>query len=194
MLNFINNFRQIEPRLSLLAMALVVCFILPEVVVGNGISPYQVKALMVLKMQKYFSVTNAEKSVPDKKIICYYEEDAVAPVESVGQAMQQFVSNASSSQNITIKRYEAIEGFEGCNFLYIPSSAENKVTNILSSTDGIPVVTISSVKRFIYRGGMIGMVTDSQNRIKVEANLKNLQANNVTIDPQLLEIMAHVEN
>jgi hypothetical protein len=162
--------------------------------IGSAVSAQKVKAVMLLKMQKYFSAERGVWKEKSGKVVCYYEEDDVPASESVGQIMDGFVRTSPSLKNITLRRYDAIADFSGCNILYIPVQAENKLSNLLGALNQTPVLTISSIKRFIYRGGMLGMVMDNENQVKVEANVKNMREAGISIDPQLLEIMINVVN
>lgn len=146
---------------------------------------------MLIQMQKFLTIGDSGQPVQN---FCYYEESNTPAAESVGQIVAAASKASPDKIKLNVKHFEAINNFSGCDLLYIPDAAENNLSNILSVTAGMPIVTVSTVKRFIYRGGMIGFVLDNQNRIKIEANTRNMTAGNVQIDPQLLEIMLHVES
>ena len=155
------------------------------------VSAQKVKALMILQMHKFLAIGNPARPVQS---FCYYEEDLIPAAESVGQIIAAAVKANPEKIKLRVKRHEATNSFADCDLLYIPDTAENNLSNVLSATAGLPIITISATKRFIYRGGMIGFVVDNQNHIKIEANIRNMTDHKVQIDPQLLEIMVHVEN
>ncbi len=158
---------------------------------AEEVSPQKVRALMTLQMQKFLAVGSPPRHIQN---ICYYEKQGVPIAESVGQIIEAYIKANAAKLALRVTRYDAIEGFDECDLLYIPTAEENNLDNILAATAGKPIVTMSAVKRFIYHGGMLGFVMDNQSRVKVEASTKNMKNNNVQIDPQLLEIMLHVEN
>lgn len=158
---------------------------------GGGVTVEKVRASFLLQMQKFVLLGAEEQKIGQ---ICYYEKPGVTPEESVGQILTKYLSDNPGKFSLTVKHFSAIRDFSGCDLVYIPSSEEGNVDNILSALDGNPTLTASPAKRFIHRGGMIGFVLDNQNRVKMEANLKNIREKQIRIDAQLLEIMQHVVN
>jgi hypothetical protein len=156
-----------------------------------SVSPETVRATYILQIQKFIALGNEARPV---STICYYERAGINKEESVGQILENYVKKREGNKLPAVKRYEAIRGFAGCDIFYIPSNEEGNINNILVALGTSPTLTISGSKRFIYRGGMIGFVTDSNNRIKMEANIKNIRAKNIRVDSQLLEIMQQVIN
>lgn len=172
--------------------AIAILSVMPaNVSVGADISPEAIKATYIIQMQNFITVGN-----PLHKInkICYYEKQLTPPSESVGQQLEEYVRTHNKNELPTIKRFEAIGDFSGCDILYIPATNESNIENIITARGLSETVTVSSVQRFILRGGMIGFVMDEENRVKLEANLKNAKEKNIHIDAQLLEIMQRVLN
>lgn len=170
-------------------VAVMLLLLPPSLGIGGGVTPEKVRASFILQMQKFVTIgTSAQK--PQK--ICFYEKPGIPMEESTGQLLQAYAKTHPAA-GISVKKYEAIRDFSDCDIFYIPASEETNVDNILAAIGSAPTLTISTTKRFIYRGGMIGFVLDNENRVKMEANLKNIRQKSVTIDAQLLEIMQHVE-
>lgn len=146
-----------------------------------------VKATYILQMQKFVTV---DGHPPGK--VCYYERQGVPLEESVGQLIEKYVAEHTGDHMPAVKHLDAVRDFKGCDIFYIPEDEEGNIDNILAALGAADTLTISASKRFILRGGMIGFVIDENNRIRMEANLKNLKGKNLRIDASLLEIMMKV--
>lgn len=158
---------------------------------GGGVTVEKVRASFLLQMQKFVLLGGEERRI---KQICYYEKPGVPPEESVGQILAKYLSDNPGKLALTVRHFSAIRDFSGCDLVYIPASEEGNVDNILAALGAGETLTMSPAKRFIHRGGMIGFVLDNQNRVKMEANLKNIREKQIRVDAQLLEIMQQVVN
>lgn len=156
---------------------------------GSDISSELVKAGFILQMHKFIEIGNPAHRIEK---ICYYERSGVPLEESVGQLIEKYAQEHTGEHLPAIKHFEAIRDLKGCDIFYIPADEEGNIDNILTALNASDTVTISAAKRFIMRGGIIGFVMDSNNRVKMEANLNNIKGKKIRIDAQLLEIMMRV--
>lgn len=58
-------------------------------------------------------------------------------------------------RKIEIARYKTVEQIEHCHLLFISSSEEKQVEEILTRLAGRPILTVSEIDRFNYKGGVI---------------------------------------
>lgn len=156
-------------------------------------TPEAIRAQYVVKTRHFVKVGNPLRDV---QTICHYEKTGIPPEESVGQLVEKLLreETGSGSAMPSVKTFHAIRDLKGCDIFFIPADEEANIDNILTALGASETLTISAAKRFIYRGGMIGFVMDENNRVKMEANLKNIQKNNVKVSPDVLEIMTRVIN
>lgn len=154
---------------------------------GNGVTPEQVKALYLAQLYNFAGVGKPPHQI---RTICYYEQSGVPEEASAGQILAHYVRK--KQMPLAVKWLHSTRDFTGCDILYIPESGAASIEDILSRLDAASTLTVSSTDRFIYRGGMIGFKLDNANHVKMEANLINMTARNVTIDARLLAIMEQV--
>lgn len=152
-------------------------------------TPELIRASYVLNMRKFVTIGEQFRKIEK---ICYYEKQGVPLNESVGQLMTKYISEHQSDSKITVKRFDAVRDITGCDVFYIPADQDDSIDNILLALGSSKTLTVSSVNKFIVRGGMIGFVTDDAGHIKMEASLKNAKAKDINIDAQFLEIMSRV--
>ncbi len=168
----------------------VLAVMLPLATAAQTITPEEIRAQYIIKIRPFVQLGNPPHSIRE---ICYYEKPGVPENESVGQLIAKYLRD-HATKDISVKWFKAIRDFSGCDILFIPESEDSNIDNIISALDASEILTISSAKKFIYRGGMIGFVLDDENRVKMEANLKNTKAKNVKLRAEILELMPNVIN
>jgi len=166
----------------------VLAVALPLAAAAQTIAPEEIRAQYIIKMHPFIQLGDPPRSIRE---ICYYEKPGVPENESVGQLIVKYLRE-HPTQDISVKWFKAVANFSGCDVFFIPSEEEANIDNIMATLDESETLTISDIKSFIYRGGMIGFVLDDQNHVKMEANLKNAKAKNVKLRAEILELMPHV--
>ena len=78
-----------------------------------------------------------------------------------------------------------------CRVLYISSSEESRLKQVLMGLDKAGVLTVSDIPQFSQRGGMIQFVT-AGNKIRFEVNLASAQEAGLTLSSDLLKVAATV--
>jgi hypothetical protein len=179
-------FEQCKKRLWLV----VLVALLPLVAASQTISPEEIRAQYIIKMRPFVQLGHPPRSIRE---ICYYEEPGVPEDKSVGQLVAKSL-RVHRTKEMSVKWLKAIHEFVGCDILFIPESEDDSIDNIIAALGDSEILTISSAKQFIHRGGMIGFIFDDENRVKMEANLKNAKAKNVKLGAEILEVMPHVIN
>ncbi len=176
-------------KIKNIPLAFLLFFILHSYCVQSAeITPEEVKAKYLLYLPKY--VKRTTDSAPLNNI-CYYEKVGIPESESVGQILSKMVKGNTGSSQIKVRWLKDAGNFDGCDILFIPSSEESNIDDIIAKTHSLPILTVSGAKRFIYRGGMIGFVLEDD-KVKLEGNIKNMAANDIEADAQLLNIMKNV--
>jgi hypothetical protein len=78
-----------------------------------------------------------------------------------------------------------------CKILFISDSEKSDYKEILTTIKSLPILSVSDIIKFAKNDGMIGL-TNFNNSIKLEINLKKLSESQFKIDPNLLEAAIHV--
>ena len=78
-----------------------------------------------------------------------------------------------------------------CRVLYISSSEDGRLKEILAALDKAGVLTVSDIPQFSQRGGMIQFVEESS-KIRFEVNLANAGAAGLTLSSELLKVAVAV--
>ncbi len=116
-----------------------------------------------------------------------------------GSALDLFKKVSTPQLMLEVKKDISISDIPGCNILFVSKSEEENVSPIIEHAQNHPVLTVSGIKDFADKGGIIEMVKVEQNiglfskdKINLRINLKAANKEHLEIDPQLLEIAAEV--
>lgn len=110
------------------------------------------------------------------------------------------VEKASTDKlKLVIKRGVSDSEMKSCHLLFISTSEEARLDSIIGQIQGRPVLTVSEIKNFASRGGVIGFVNIEKNiglftkdKLKLEINTKSASNAHLKIDANLLEIALNV--
>ncbi len=79
-----------------------------------------------------------------------------------------------------------------CRILFISSSEQRRLKEILAVLDNASVLTVSDMPQFTRRGGMIQFVMEA-NRVRFEVNLTSVERTGLILSSQLLKLATDVK-
>jgi hypothetical protein len=85
---------------------------------------------------------------------------------------------------------------EGCHILFIGKTASHRVSYILEQTRNRPILTVSDMKGFIEKGGMVEFVRVKQNgmtNIKTRINPVTAEENGIVMGAELMLLSDMIE-
>jgi YfiR/HmsC-like len=94
---------------------------------------------------------------------------------------------AIDGRSILAKRISKPQEALNCRVLFISSSEEVQLKEILATLETTSVLTVSDMSQFTRRGGMIQFVDDA-NRVRFEVNLTVVERAGLTLSSQLLKV------
>jgi hypothetical protein len=99
----------------------------------------------------------------------------------------EIIAGKSVVARRVMKPQEAVS----CRVLFISSSEDSRLQEILGALDKGCVLTVSDIPRFSRRGGMIQFVAEG-NKIRFEINLANAGGAGLTLSSELLKVAVTV--
>lgn len=148
---------------------------------------YQVKAAYLYNFGKFVSWPDAHSGAPsDPFEICILGDD---PFGTVLEAVVK--GGTISGRNAVAKRIATTVGIDSCRILFISSSEDPRLKDILASLENLQVLTVSDMPQFADRGGMIQFVQQNS-RIRFEVNLKNAEHSGLILSSELLKVAVRV--
>ena len=91
------------------------------------------------------------------------------------------------SRNIIVNFYSSCSAAACCEVLFISDTEKENITAITESLRGLPVLTISDIKGFAQKGGIIELVKQD-NKIRFIINKQRLDEAKLTISSRLLKL------
>jgi uncharacterized protein DUF4154 len=171
----------------LLALAVIWAFTgtLP-VEAQSGPTEYQVKAAYLYNFGKFVEWPSRDGNAVNSFNICVLGQDPF------GSTFGSTIGRESiKGKSVLFKRVTRAEEAVGCHILFISSSEESHLKEILTALNKTSVLTVSDMPQFTQRGGMIQFVMDA-NRVRFEVNLTSAERTGLTVSSQLLKVAVSV--
>lgn len=148
---------------------------------------FQVKAAYLYNFGRF--VEWPDENTPDKKEvfeICVLGADPFGPTLDAALARETI-----DGKSVTAKRIAKPQDVDSCRIVFISSSEEGHLKEVLTALDKSSVLTVSDIPRFSERGGMIGFVLDGD-RVRFDVNLASAQDARLTLSSELLKVASNV--
>jgi hypothetical protein len=147
---------------------------------------YQVKAAYLYNFGKFVEWPARVTAASDFFSICVLGED---PFGSTFDAT--IAGESVNGKKVVVKRIAKPQDVVGCRILFISSSEESRLKEILATLDNASVLTVSDISQFTRRGGMIRFVMEAS-RVRFEVNLTSAEHAGLTLSSQLLKVAISV--
>jgi hypothetical protein len=108
-----------------------------------------------------------------------------------GDDLDRLVRNKSlGGHPLTVERPGSVAEARKCHVLFISTSEENHLRQILDDLRGSTVLTVGETSRFVESGGIIGFVIESQ-KIHFEINSQEASRAGLKVSSKLLSLAMH---
>lgn len=119
-------------------------------------------------------------------------EICVLGVDPFGPTLDAVLASGNiAGKSVAAKRISKAEEVNSCRIVFISSSEESHLKEVLAALDKTSVLTVSDIPRFSERGGMIGFILDG-NRVRFDVNLASAQGARLTLSSELLKVATNV--
>ena len=98
---------------------------------------------------------------------------------------------ALEGKPVVIRRIARPQDAADCRILFVSSTEENHLKEILAAIDQVGVLTVSDIPGFSRRGGMIQFVAEGD-RVRFEINLASAESARLVLSSELLKVAAAV--
>jgi hypothetical protein len=148
---------------------------------------YQVKAAYLFNFGKFVKWPAAIPAEKDNSFtFCVLGQDPFGP------ALDSILAGEDlSGKPVAIRRIAKPQDSGPCRVLFISSTEESHLKEILTVIDDSGVLTVSDIPGFSRRGGMIQFVVEG-NKVRVEINLTSAENAKLTLSSELLKVAAAV--
>jgi hypothetical protein len=148
---------------------------------------YQVKAAYLFNFGKFVKWPAAIPAEKDTSFtFCVLGHDPFGP------ALDSILAGEDlAGKPVTVRRIARPQDSGPCRVLFISSTEESHLKEILTVVDESGVLTVSDIPGFSRRGGMIQFVVEG-NKVRFEINLTSAENAKLILSSELLKVAAAV--
>jgi hypothetical protein len=176
-----------RPWLTTVSVALAL-IVLPSIQ-GQHAKPteYEVKAAYLYNFSRFVEwPAQPLQAQTDSFAICVLGDNPFGP------ALQATVAQETiSGKSVVAKQVPAPEDAMSCRVLFISSSEDKRLKEILTSLGKASVLTVSDLPNFAQRGGMVQFVLEG-NKVRFEVNSATAERAGLTLSSELLKVALNV--
>jgi hypothetical protein len=150
---------------------------------------YEVKAIYLYNFARF--VEWPAKALPAQDgsfTICVLGQDPFGPALNASLA-----DEAIDGKSVVAKRISAAQDAVSCRVLFISSSEDPRLNQILAALDDTSVLTVSDIPHFTRRGGMVQFILEG-NRVRFAVNLTPTEHAGLTLSSELLKLAVTVRS
>ena len=159
--------------------------------VAVGLSPgtraqtsheYEIKAAFLYNFVKFVEWPNeALPETSDTITVCVLGDDPA------GEALESINGKTVKARRLAVRRLQPIKGIESCHVLFMSSSQESRVPQVMQNLHGSSVLTVGEMERFIPAGGIINFVIE-RNKVRFEISPSGAERARLKLSSQLLSL------
>jgi hypothetical protein len=150
-------------------------------------SEFQVKAAYLYNFGRFVEWPDQNASDKNEAFeICVLGADPFGPALDAVVASQTI-----DGKSLSAKRISKPQEVDSCRILFISSSEEAHLKEVLTALNKTSVLTVSDIPRFSERGGMIGFILDGD-RVRFDVNLAKTHGAGLTLSSELLKVATNV--
>jgi hypothetical protein len=153
----------------------------------SGPTENEVKSAYLYNFGKFVEWPAKAASVGEFFTICVLGDD------TFGSTLESTIARESiNGKKVLVKRVAKSQDAMSCRILFISSSQQSRLKDILADLDKISVLTVSDMPDFTRRGGMIQFVLEA-NKVRFEVNLTSAERTGLALSSQLLKVAIDVK-
>jgi len=92
-----------------------------------------------------------------------------------------------NNKRLVVKRFESIKDARESHILFISTSEQGRLPNILEALNGATVLTVGEIGRFASRGGEIGFRMEGK-KVRFEINVAAVERSRLKVSAQLMKL------
>jgi hypothetical protein len=151
------------------------------------VSEYHVKAVYLYNFGRFVQwPPNATAAKGDSFSICVLGQDPFGP-----SLDSTIAGETLDGKPLAVKRISTPRDAAECRILFISSTEENHLKEILVALDELSILTVSDMPAFSRRGGMIQFVLEGD-KVRFEINLAKAETAKLTLSSELLKVATSV--
>lgn len=150
-----------------------------------SLSPDVLRALLTIKLYPTIGWPESVNNRPEFRLCILGNADDEIDIDKFNKANEKKKDKPLKLVQASVKNPKGI--INSCDIVYIAQSEESDLSTLLAALKGQPILTISSIKKFVSRGGMLGLVIYDE-RMRFTASKRAISDAGLRIDADTLEL------
>jgi hypothetical protein len=151
------------------------------------VTEYQVKATYLYNFGRFVQWPSNVAAAQDNSFpICVLGQDPFGPTLD-----STLAGESLDGKPVVVRRIARAQEVGDCRIMFISSTEENHLKQILAALEKALVLTVSDMPDFSRRGGMIQFILEGS-RVRFEINLASAEAARLIVSAELLKVAATV--
>lgn len=153
------------------------------------VTEYEIKAAFLYNFGKFVDWPEQALEDPEQPFII-----GLLGQDPFGKILDRLVAeDRLKNHKIAIKRFASLADFEFCHILFVCKSEKKRVAEIIEKLSDQYILTVSEVPDFTDAGGMIGLLTTADNKVRFEINLAAATQAGLKISSRLLRLAQNLK-
>lgn len=177
-------------RKSRFIIAILLCLSMALGVSGQSAdsasSEYLIKAGFIYNFAQLVQWPSVAFSQPDSPIVI-----GILGTDHFGAVLDRVIENKKlEGRNLVIKRLKwskDLKDLKECNILFVSSSENEHLDEVIHMLKWLPVLTIGETPGFASRGGIINLTLEG-NKVRFEVNIEAAKQANLNVSSRLLAL------
>ncbi len=164
---------------------LSLCFLGPlsSTVQGQSFSEYQVKAAFLYNFAKFVDWPGDALGNGNGPLVI-----GVIGDDPFGGALDQAINGKTvKGRTLVVRRLKWGQDLRSCHVLFISSSEQKRLREIIESLRGASVLTVGDMGQFNQHGGIINLILEA-NKVRFEINSRGADQARLRISSKLLSL------
>lgn len=150
---------------------------------------YLIKAAFLYNFAKFTEWPAAAFATADAPLtICVLGEDPF------GAALDAIDGKEIKGRTVAVRRLADATDAQACQVIFISASEQTRLSRILASLRGKPVLTVADFPAFARTGGIINLKTNKDDRIRFDINIGTAQQAGLRMSSKLLSLAEDTYN
>lgn len=175
------NFKRKFAAIFILILITAAVVILP--VRGQDRKPgeYEVKAVFIYNLAKF--IEWPDKSLDHSPILTLY----ILGEDPFGTDLDAIRDKLVKGKRVVVKQIDSPYALKNAGILFISSSEEKRLQDILKGISGLPILTVGDTQSFAKKGVMVNFYIEN-NKIRFEINMEATERAGLKISSSILRM------
>lgn len=145
---------------------------------------YEVKAAYLYNFARFIEWPAGGSAATDDQLII-----GVFGADPFGPLLEATVQDkaVSGQRSLVVRRFSRLDDVVQAHILFISSSEEERLPQILKRLEGASILTVGEMDRFAERGGMVALKLEEK-KVRFDINLDAVRRAQLKLSSQLLKL------